>query len=88
MSGNALNKHLRLRLTTGDSSTTVAALCLPGNDVTIYVTVGDITRLPASAVVNPADQKLKHNGGLAKALVQQGTDVDPGVMSHTCKSCT
>ncbi|XP_052772563.1 protein mono-ADP-ribosyltransferase PARP14-like [Mya arenaria] len=50
----------------------VGAVCCPGGDVTIYAVRGDITQLPVFSVVNPADPKLKHNGGLAKILVQKG----------------
>ena len=50
----------------------VNAVCFTGDDVIIYVITGDIIALPVEAVVSPADEKLKHTGGLSKALVKAG----------------
>ncbi|MEN3045173.1 MAG: macro domain-containing protein [Candidatus Hydrothermales bacterium] len=38
----------------------------------VYVCHGDITELDVEAIVNPANEKLKHIGGLAGVIVKKG----------------
>lgn len=64
--------QMNLNVDGENKSSAIQTLCFPGDDRMIYVVAGDITELPAEALVNAADKTLKHNGGLAKALVQKG----------------
>ncbi|XP_070551876.1 protein mono-ADP-ribosyltransferase PARP14-like [Ptychodera flava] len=41
----------------------------------VVVMKGDITKMRVDAIVNPANNKLDHGGGLAKAIVDAGGDV-------------
>ncbi|XP_053406693.1 protein mono-ADP-ribosyltransferase PARP14-like [Mercenaria mercenaria] len=63
---------VQMYLDVGSTDAVLRALCFPGDDRLIYVVASDITDLPVEALVNAADKTLKHNGGLAKALVEKG----------------
>ena len=41
----------------------------------IYVTLGDITRMATDVIVNAANEKLDHRGGLAAAISNAGNIV-------------
>ena len=43
-----------------------------GNFVTFEVYIGDLTEFEADVIVNPANCKLMHSGGLAAAIVKKG----------------
>lgn len=62
----------KLRLLAEENEVDVSAMCHGGNDTVIFVVTGDITILPVEAVINPANARLKHDGGLAKALCNKG----------------
>jgi O-acetyl-ADP-ribose deacetylase (regulator of RNase III) len=42
------------------------------NDKKVYVLLGDITSLEVDAIVNAANERLKHGGGVAAAIVRKG----------------
>ena len=52
-------------------STVVSSISLPGG-VTVEVVRGDLTRFRADGIVNAANERLDHVGGLAKAIVTAG----------------
>lgn len=64
--------QMNLIVEAGRNIAAIKAICFPGDDRMVYALLGDITELPVEALVNAADKTLKHNGGLAKALVQKG----------------
>lgn len=43
-----------------------------GDDRMVFVSDGDLTTYRVDALVNAADKRLKHDGGLAKAIVMKG----------------
>ena len=46
-----------------------------GDDRMIFVSEGDLTTFRVDALVNAADKRLKHDGGLAKAIVLKGITI-------------
>ncbi|KAI0223125.1 Protein mono-ADP-ribosyltransferase PARP14, partial [Lamellibrachia satsuma] len=52
-------------------STVVSSISLPGG-ITVEVVRGDLTRFRADGIVNAANERLDHVGGLAKAIVTAG----------------
>ena len=47
--------------------------------ITLKVMVGDITKMPVDAIVNAANDRLKHTGGVALAISKAG-------MYSTCRT--
>ncbi|MCS7109069.1 MAG: ADP-ribose-binding protein [Sulfolobales archaeon] len=46
-----------------------------GDNVTLVLIEGDITDLDVDAIVNAANSRLEHGGGVARAIVRKGGDV-------------
>ena len=62
-------------------STVVSSISLPGG-VTLEVVWGDLTRFRADGIVNAANERLDHVGGLAKAIVTAG--IKASLNYHHC----
>ena len=62
-------------------STVVCSISLPGG-VTVEVVRGDLTRFRADGIVNAANVRLDHVGGLAKAIVTAG--IKALLLYHHC----
>ena len=59
--------------TSAARDTAVRSIVTLPRGVTVEVVRGDLTMFQADAIVNPANDELKHRGGLAKAIVNAGS---------------
>ena len=50
----------------------VHGIYMAGDDRMVFVSEGDLTTFSVDALVNAADKRLRHDGGLAKAIVLKG----------------
>ena len=55
-----------------------------GDDRMVFVCEGDLTTFRVDALVNAADKRLKHDGGLAKAIVLKGIAYTNYCRNKTC----
>ena len=70
------SQHVRERTAAAVEGVTIAATCTaPGHRLLSFVT-GDITQMRVDTIVNAANGKLDHIGGLARAIVDKGKILD------------
>lgn len=63
---------VNLQMTMAETATKVQCMCTPAVPHVLYIMQGDILTIPAEGLVNPADPRLKHDGGLAKTILAKG----------------
>ncbi|KAK3598400.1 hypothetical protein CHS0354_019803 [Potamilus streckersoni] len=66
------NKEDSGEVTIGGSGPVIQAECRSYGGEKIFTALGDITEIDADVLVNAADPKLEHRGGVAKAIVDKG----------------
>ncbi len=73
-----VNSDTNLKRTPVDDDNSFKNVChaVLSSGCKLLLVRGDITRYKADAIVNAANERLDHCGGVARAIVDQGTGTD------------